>query len=151
MITKKQSSIDNYGDLIYKSLKLLAQALYPYIEERMREYYLDNWLKEAKNILKNQQGLNKRNLDEALRKDVSLQLKLIYKLWDNIFKYDLSQGTEMSKSKVKKLLDIRNNCAHFFPFPKKKVDIALDSIIQLLKTINAAEVENVEKIKNRKY
>lgn len=151
MITKKQHSIDDYGDLIYKSLKLLAQALYPYIKEKMREYYSDNWLKEAKNILKNQQGLNKRNLDEALRKDVSLQLKLIYKLWDNIFQYDLSQGTEMSKSKVKKLLDIRNNFAHFLPFPKKKADIALDSIIQLLKTINAAEVENVDKIKNRKY
>ncbi|NES93239.1 Swt1 family HEPN domain-containing protein [Okeania sp. SIO2B9] len=73
MITKKQPSIDDYGDLIYKSLKLLAQALYPYIEERMREYYSDNWLKEAKNILKNQQGLNKRNLDEALQRYIFTQ------------------------------------------------------------------------------
>ncbi len=102
----------------------------------------------VKDILKNKQGLKKSNLDETLRQDVSLQLKLIYKLWDNVFKNHLSQGTEyklrFSKSKVQKLLDIRNNIAHFLPFSKNKADTALDSIIQLLKAIGAAEVENVE-------
>ncbi|NES07966.1 MAG: hypothetical protein F6K22_37405 [Okeania sp. SIO2F4] len=147
MITKKPESID-YNCKIYKALKLLAEGLYPYIETKMREYYSDNWLDKVKYILKNQQGLKKSNLDETLRQDVFLQLKLIYKLWDNVFENHLNQATEeklrFSKSKVKKLLNIRNNIAHFLPFSKNKADTALDSIIQLLKAIGAAEVENVE-------
>ncbi len=147
MITKKQESID-YNCKIYKALNLLAEGLYPYIEIKMREYYSDNWLDKVKYILKNQQGLKKSNLDETLRQDVSLQLKLIYKLWDNVFENHLNQATEeklrFSKSKVQKLLDIRNKIAHFLPFSKNKADTALDSIIQLLKAIGAAEVENVE-------
>ncbi|MGB3509894.1 MAG: Swt1 family HEPN domain-containing protein [Microcoleaceae cyanobacterium] len=144
---KKQQLID-YGNIIYKSLKLLAQGLYPYIQEKIREDYSDNWLETAKSVLKNQQGLNKRNLEEALRQDVSLQLKLIDKLWDSVFENHLSQPIEykvrLSKSKVKKLLDIRNDVAHLSPFSKDKTCKALDSIIQLLKAIDAPEAEDVE-------
>ncbi|MDJ0554471.1 MAG: Swt1 family HEPN domain-containing protein [Microcoleaceae cyanobacterium MO_207.B10] len=138
----------DYDNIIYKSLKILAQGLYPYIEAKMREKYSDNWLETAKCVLKNQQGLKKCNLDETLRKDVSLQLKLIYKLWDSIFENHLSQPIKykvrLSKSKVKKLLDIRNEVAHLSSFSKDKTCKSVDCIIQLLKAIDAPEAEDVE-------
>ncbi|MDJ0554469.1 MAG: Swt1 family HEPN domain-containing protein [Microcoleaceae cyanobacterium MO_207.B10] len=140
----------NNHEIINKTLNILNQSLYPYIESLMKEVYSDNWLKEAAETLKDEfrqiKKKKKKKFEEVLNDDVSLKLKLIKKQSDKVFKEKLGTAFPI----VEELIEVRNNWAHGSPFTFSIDDTyrALDSITRLLKTIEAkAEVEAVEKEK----
>jgi len=53
-------TINNSQERINKSLNLLGQGLYPYIEQEMKGIYLEDWLEKAESSLKDQQGPRKK-------------------------------------------------------------------------------------------
>ncbi|MEB3342497.1 ribonuclease III [Okeania sp.] len=137
-------TINNNQEIINKSLNLLAQGLYPYIEREMKEVYPDNWLQKAKSSLQDQSAARKCNFPKIFPEDVSLQLKLIIKQWDEVFK------NKLSKSKiaiVEELIEIRNNCAHQSLFSTDDTYEALYLITKFIKAIDAPEVAELVKEK----
>lgn len=137
-------TIHNNQERINKSLNLLAQGLYRYIEQEMKEVYPDNWLQEAKSSLKDQQAARKRNFQKIFPQDVSLQLKLIIKQWDGVFKNKLSKS---QIAIVEELIEVRNNCAHQSSFSTDDTYEALYLIGKFIKVINAPEAEELAKEK----
>ncbi|WP_367267766.1 Swt1 family HEPN domain-containing protein [Okeania sp. SIO2C9] len=83
-------------------------------------------------------------MEKALIEDVSLQLKLIKKQWDKVFKIKLDKAFLLI---VEELIEVRNDWAHGSPFSVDDTYRYLDNITRILKIINAEEVEEVEKEK----
>ncbi len=137
-------TINNNQERINQSLNLLAQGLYRYIEQEMKEVYPDNWLQEAKSSLKDQQAARKRNFQKIFPQDVSLQLKLIIKQWDGVFKNKLSKA---QIAIVEGLIEVRNNCTHQSSFSTDDTYEALYLIAKFIKAIDAPEAEELAKEK----
>ncbi|MGD1807314.1 Swt1 family HEPN domain-containing protein [Dapis sp. BLCC M126] len=125
-------------------MNLFAQGLYRYIEQEMKEIYPDNWLQKAKSSLQDQQAARKRNFPKIFPQDVSLQLKLIIKQWDQVFQNKLSKA---QIAIVEELIEIRNNCTHQSSFSTDDTYEALYLIGKFLKAINAQEAEELAKKK----
>lgn len=87
-------AIPNNRVLIDKSLNILSKNLYPYIEDVIKEFHQENWLKVVQETLKDEirQVKKKKSIEKALIEDVSLQLKLIKKQWDKVFKIKLDKA-----------------------------------------------------------
>lgn len=134
----------NNRERIDATLQLLAQGLYPYVEEEMKAVYSMNWFNTAKSCLPEHTIPNKKKLEEVLTEDVSLTLQLILKQWDDVFKKKLDKS---EKAIVEELRQIRNNWAHQSPFSTEDTYRALDSIVRLLKAISASEVDEIKKQK----
>jgi CMP-N-acetylneuraminic acid synthetase len=81
-------AISNH-ERIGKSLTLLGQGLYPYVEQHMRAIYGNAWLTQAKSCL-SQDSTLKRTIEETLREDVSALLTVITRRWEKVFKPNLS-------------------------------------------------------------
>ncbi len=137
-------TINNNQERVNKSLNLLAQGLYRYIEQEMKEVYPDNWLQKAKSSLQDQQAAKKRNFQKIFPQDVSLQLKLIIKQWDGVFKNKLSKP---QIAIVEELIEVRNNCAHQSTFSTDDTYEALYLIAKFIKAIDAPEAQELAKEK----
>ncbi|MDY7002924.1 MAG: ribonuclease III [Cyanobacteriota bacterium] len=139
-------AIRNNRVLIDKSLNILSKNLYPYIEDVIKEFHQENWLKVVQETLKDEirQVKKKKSIEKALIEDVSLQLKLIKKQWDKVFKRKLDKAFFLI---VEELIAVRNDWAHGSQFSVDDTYRYLDSITRILKIINPEEVEEVEKEK----
>jgi len=138
----------NNRERIDKALQLLAQGLYPYVEEEMKAVYSQNWFNTAKSSLPDNKIPNKKKLEQVLTQDVSLTLQLILKQWDEVFKKKLDKS---EKAIVEELREVRNDWAHQSSFSTEDTYRALDSITRLLKAISASEADEVEKQKQEVF
>ena len=138
----------NNRERIDKALQLLAQGLYPYIEEEMKAVYSDDWLKEAKSSLSDQKVLKKKNVEKVLKEDLSAILKLFLKQWDEVFKKKKNLD-KLEKAIVEELIQVRNKWAHgsSSTFSTEDTYRGLDSIARLLEAISASEASEVKKQK----
>lgn len=125
---------------IGKALDSLCQGLYVYVEQKMRAAYGNNWeTKAATHLREHQKG--KRPVSDILR-DVSVLLTLVNREWDKVFKNSLSQS---ERALVNELIEVQNQWAHQSTFSTDDTYRAIDSVIRLLKSISAPQVEDVEK------
>jgi ribonuclease-3 len=140
----------NNRERIDGALQLLAQALYPYVEEEMKAVYADDWPQEAKSDFQGQKMPKKKKFEKVLKEDVSLLLKLFLKQWDKVFKKNLDK---LEKAIVEELIEVRNNCAHGSDstFSTEDTYRAFDSITRLLRAISASEADEVEKQKQEVF
>jgi ribonuclease-3 len=120
---------------IGKSLTLLGQGLYPYVEQHMRAIYGNAWLAQAKSCLPEDSTL-KRTIEEKLREDVSALLMVMTKRWEKVFKPHLSHTERAFASE---LIDVRNKWAHGVRLSTEDTYRALDSMVRLLGAIGATE------------
>jgi ribonuclease III len=127
-------AISNH-ERIGKSLTLLGQGLYPYVEQHMRAIYGNAWLTQAKSCL-SQDSTLKRTIEETLREDVSALLTVITRRWEKVFKPNLSHNERAFASE---LIDIRNKWAHGVRLSTEDTYRALDSMVRLLSAIGATE------------
>ena len=136
----------NNRERIDGALQLLAQGLYPYVEQEMKAVYSDNWLQEAESCLSDQRIPKKKKFEKVLKEDLSLTLKLFLKQWDKVFKKNLEK---LEKTIGEELIEVRNNCAHGSgsTFSTEDTYRALDRVVRLLKAISASEANEVEKQK----
>lgn len=124
---------------IGRSLSLLGEGLYPYIEQKMRAIYGNAWLAQAKSCLSEDSTL-KRTIEEALCEDVSTLLMVMTKRWEKVFRQHLS-FTE--RALASELIDVRNRWAHKVRLSTEDTYRALDSITRLLSAIGANEEKEV--------
>ena len=76
---------------IGKSLNLLAAGLYPYIEREMQAVHRDRWLEAVSSSIDLDPNV-KRNLGDVIKEDISAQLKLMNRQWNEIFKQILGKN-----------------------------------------------------------
>ncbi|NEP81990.1 MAG: ribonuclease III [Okeania sp. SIO3B3] len=139
-------TIHNKHEIIGKALNILSKNLYPYIEDVIKEFHQENWFQVIQETLKGEirQLKKKKSIEKALIEDVSLQLKLIKKQWDKVFKIKLDKAFLLI---VEELIEVRNDWAHGSLFSVDDTYRYLDNITRILKIINAEEVKEVEKEK----
>lgn len=123
------------SDRIGQSLTLLSQALSPYVEQKMREVYKDEWFDHAKKYLLQNKNFNRS--DEEIFQDVHVLLTIINKEFDRVFKKSLSS----ERGLVSELIEVRNKWAHNNCFSADDTFRALDSIHRLLVKIGAEQQE----------
>lgn len=121
------------SDRIGQSLTLLSQALSPYVEEKMREVYKDEWFDNAKQYLLRNNNFNRS--DEEIFQDVHVLLTIINKQFDRVFKKYLSS----ERGLVSELIEVRNKWAHNNRFLAEDAFRDLDSIHRLLVKIGAEQ------------
>jgi ribonuclease III len=140
----------NNRERVDRALNILGQALYPYVEREMQAVHKERWLTTAQSCLPDHQT-SKDNPENILRRDVAALLIVMSKQWDKVFKKNQkNKGLSQSeRALVSELIEIRNNWAHGSTFSLDNSYRALDSIIRLLKAIEASESEinNIEKQK----
>jgi ribonuclease-3 len=137
----------NNRDAIGKCLELLSQGLYPYVEQKMRLVYGNQWLTQAGQCLSSDTNL-KRNPETSLKQDISSLLYVMTKRWDKVFKSHLSY---VEKAFASEIIDIRNKWAHNIPFSTKDAERAIDTIHRLLQAIEAEESQEVEKYQQKVF
>ncbi|MEA5575602.1 ribonuclease III [Anabaena sp. UHCC 0451] len=135
----------NNRDAIGKCLELLSQGLYPYVEQKMKLEYTNQWLAQAGQCLSPDTNL-KRTTEERLQQDISSLLSVMTKRWDRVFKPHLSA---VERAFTSEIIDIRNKWAHNTPFFTEDAYRAIDSIYRLLQAIEAEESQEVEKYKQK--
>lgn len=122
-----------------RSLTVLGQGLYPYVERQMRAIYGNAWLSQAKSCLPEDATL-RRTIEETLREDVSALLMVMTKRWEKVFKQHLSHT---GRALASELIDVRNRWAHGVRLSNDDTYRALDSMTRLLGAIGATEEKAV--------
>jgi|GEM_PF-49501 len=123
----------SHREQIGRSLESLGQALYPYLEQKLKVHYGESWDKKVLSKLQEpQQGKQKKQKNkDTLREDVSVLLKILIREWD-FFKDAFSQS---DRGLVSELIEIRNQWAHQFTFSTDDTYRAVDSTLRLLKSL----------------
>ncbi|MBS9386639.1 MAG: ribonuclease III [Dolichospermum sp. BR01] len=137
----------NNHQVIDKCLKLLSQGLYPYVEQKMRLVYGNQWLTQSGQCLSPDTNL-KRTTEESLQQDISSLLSVMTKRWDKAFK-DKERLSNTERAFANEIIQIRNKWAHNTPFSTEDAYRAIDSIYRLLQAIEAEEAQEVEKYKQK--
>jgi predicted AAA+ superfamily ATPase len=123
-----------------RALDLLRDGLYPFIQRELKNRYRSGWLTQITPTLTANRS-SKSTPEQMLQDDVSLQLKLIDRLWKDLF------GTIFSKhhrAYINELIEVRNTWAHG-TFTTEDTERALDTIARLLSEIAAPEADTVDK------
>lgn len=132
---------DSNRERIGKVLDSLRQALYSYVEQKMQAVYGSAWITQAALHLREHQK-SKQLVDDIIREDVSALLTVVHREWDKVFKSSLSQS---DRALVNELLEVQNKWAHRSTFSTDDTYRAVDSVLRLLKSISAPQLEDVEK------
>ena len=139
---KKTMSISN-RERVGRTLDLLRDGLYPFVEREMRSVYGDKWLVAATPFVSEDRNL-RRSVQQILKQDVSELLKLVWNQWREVFKKTLGNA---EKNLVGELMVTRNSWAHSEPLSTDDAYRALDSVSRLLSSISAPEADEVDKQK----
>ena len=125
------------AERVGQSLNLLAAGLGPFVERECKAHWGDNWFEEV--------TAGDRSLADGKLDDVQVQLRIMVSQWQHVFRKVLSQ---VDRSLVGELIDIRNRWAHQEPFSSDDAYRAVDSSHRLLSSISAGgQVEETDKLK----
>lgn len=131
-IPNRSTDALSHRALVGDALDVVFDMLRPYVEERMREAYGDNWLRESRNALRGK---------PPERWDASDLLTLIYFKYAQAFR---SMGHD-GRSWVSLLKEVRKKWAHQVDLSIEETRRALETTLLLLRTIGAdAEADRLE-------
>lgn len=149
----KQVMLSN-RERVGKGLELLSQGLYPYVEQQMEQKYGDKWEDQANKHLQNHTTMKKTKVKDKLREDTGELLKAMSNEWKKVFK-DNENLDNGEKGIVEELLQFRHNYSHKnnYAFSAEDTYRAIDSIVRLLKAVNAEEkiIQELEKHKKELF
>lgn len=128
-------------DRVSKAMKLLHDALGPYVRREMKAEYKIQWFAEVEHAVGRQ--LDDGSTEEP-NLDISALLSVMQWRWNEVFGKKLSQA---DRSLVHELRDIRNRWAHQDPFSTDDAYRALDSAHRLLSAIAAPEAAELDAMK----
>jgi predicted AAA+ superfamily ATPase len=126
-------------DRVGKALELLRAGLYPFVERELRAKYGDEWESKGQEQLKLSPG---QPAAAPADWDVPALLGIIDGDWQYLFRNKLGRS---DRSLIFELRDFRNSWAHQKPFTVDDTNRALDSAKRLLTSVNAPEVDEVDK------
>jgi hypothetical protein len=126
-------------DRVGRAFEQLAAGLVPYVERRMRLASRSgkDWMREYTSSVQHK--------GEASLNDPGFLLKVVADCWDRAFSSELSRT---DRNFVVELRDVRNRWAHNEPFTVRDAYRALDSIEQLLTSVDAREAGEVGRSKD---
>src|SRR6266700_3657199 len=131
------------AERVGKSLELLNQGLFPFMQRELKASYGDTWFAQASANLREYQMPGKGDGDEHW--DTQALLLVMWDQWNIVFRNVLGQA---ERSLVSELREVRNKWAHQEPFSTDDAYRALDSIQRLLTSVSAAdEATEVERQK----
>jgi len=122
------------------ALKLLSEGLAPYIERELKSAYGDAWAPTVVDLL----DLEPYQVRKFSLDDVQFQLKVMWKLWHQVFGKVLGQS---ERTLVSELIDARNKWAHQESFSTDDTYRSLDSIQRLLTAVSAEQADALEESK----
>jgi hypothetical protein len=123
-----------------EALTVLSKGLAPYIERELRSAYGGGWAAQVAQEL----GLPTTQAKKVSLDDVQFQLKVMWKLWHQVFGKVLGQS---ERTLVSELMDARNDWAHQKAFSTDDAYRVLDSAQRLLTAVSAEEAEQLEESK----
>ncbi len=121
------------------ALDLLTEGLSPYVEEKLRAIYRDNWKRSVKGSFRDDRGT-----EEGFEWDAHSLLTIMWDQWNTVFRHDLGH-TE--RSLVSELREFRNKWAHQQAFDFDDAFRVLDSVNRLLIAVNASNCNIVQREK----
>lgn len=124
---------------VANALSLLTSGLSPYVEEKLRTIYRDNWKRVAKDSFRDDRSRALSN-GEAIEWDAHLLLTVVWDQWNSVFRHDLGHH---ERSLVSELREFRNRWAHQQEFDFDDTYRVLDSVRRLLKSTNAPNLRAI--------
>ncbi len=122
------------------ALKVLSRGLAPFIERELKSAYGDDWAPTVVELL----GMEPYQAKKVSLDDAQFQLKVMWKLWQQVFGKVLGQS---ERTLVSELIDARNAWAHQEPFSTDDAYRVLDSAQRLLTAVSAEEAEQLDESK----
>ena len=123
------------------ALDLLTRGVGPYVEQRLKAVYGDDWRRNAGGSFRDDRS---RGDDQGIDWDAHSVLTVMWDQWNAAFRTELGH-TE--RSLVSELREFRNRWAHQAEFDFDDTYRILDSVRRLLAAIEASQVEEVERLK----
>jgi hypothetical protein len=137
-----ESFMDSYAmdssnnEKVGRALELVRLGLRPFVEQRLRSAYGDNWLREAS------RGLPPWQTAKAgpINFDVQALLGIMVERWSSVFGAVLGK---LERSLIGELQVMRNGYAHQESFSDRDTHRALDTAERLLSAVCSPEAEKV--------
>jgi hypothetical protein len=122
---------------ISTALDVLAKGLSPFVADRLRTAFGDDWLQ------RNSVAHNITSADPAAW-DAHVVLVLMWEHWNQVFRHDLSF---VERSLVSELREYRNRWAHQRDFNERDTYRCLDGIERLLRSVGSASAAIVDELR----
>ncbi|MCA9048804.1 MAG: hypothetical protein KDA89_08760 [Planctomycetaceae bacterium] len=122
---------------ITSGLQILARGLSPYVAEKLRAAFGENW-PEAGSIA------NVINSPDPEQWDAQVVLVLMWENWNRVFRQDLSF---VERSLVSELREFRNRWAHQQHFSLRDTYRCMDGIERLLRSVGSEATENADELR----
>ncbi len=129
------------NERISEALDLLTSGLTPYVEQKLRAIYKDNWVRSATGSFRDDRS---RVSGDKIDWDAHSLLTVMWDQWNTVFRNDLGH---YERSLVSELREFRNRWAHQQEFDFDDTYRVLDSVRRLLAAAKAANVAEVDERK----
>ena len=131
------------NERISAALDLLTEGLSPYVEDRLKTIYRENWARTAKGSFRDDRNRSNENGD-GVAWDAHSLLTVMWDQWNSVFRHQLGH-TE--RSLVSELREFRNRWAHQEEFDFDDTYRVVDSVRRLLQAADSDKVDEVNRIK----
>lgn len=129
------------SDRISTALNILTAGLSPYVEDKLKLIYRDNWKRVARGSFRDDRS---RALAPTATDDIDWDahslLTVMWDQWNTVFRHDMSHA---ERSLVSELREFRNRWAHQQEFDFDDTYRVVDSVRRLLKAANAANIRAI--------
>jgi len=123
------------------ALDLLTRGVGPYVEKRLKAVYGADWRRNAGGSFRDDRS---RGDEQSIDWDAHSVLTVMWDQWNAAFRTELGHA---ERSLVSELREFRNRWAHQAEFDFDDTYRILDSVRRLLAAIDAAQIEEVERLK----
>jgi hypothetical protein len=129
------------NERVSEALDLLTTGLKPFVEQKLRTIYKDNWIRTVSGSFRDDRS---RVSGDTVDWDAHSLLTVMWDQWNTVFRHDLGHA---ERSLVSELREYRNRWAHQQEFDFDDTYRILDSVRRLLL---AAGATNVGEVNDRK-
>jgi hypothetical protein len=126
------------NERVSEALDLLTVGLKPYVEQKLRTIYKDNWVRTATGSFRDERS---RVNGDTVDWDAHSLLTVMWDQWNTVFRHDLGHA---ERSLVSELREYRNRWAHQQEFDFDDTYRILDSVRRLLLAAGATNVCEVD-------
>lgn len=125
------------NERVTEALDLLTEGLSPYVEQRLKSVYRDDWVRSASGSFRDDRSRSNGNHVDW---DAHSLLTVMWDQWNSVFRSELGH---YERSMVSELREFRNRWAHQYEFDFNDAYRIHDSVRRLLAAVKAPNAEAV--------
>jgi hypothetical protein len=129
-----------HNDRVTVALDLLTDGLKPYVEEKLKAAFKDQWVRTATGSFRDERPRG----GDGIPWDAHSLLTVMWDQWNPVFRNHLGH---FERSLVSELREVRNRWAHQQNFDFDDTYRVLDSVRRLLQAVGAPNVNDVNRQK----